>query len=150
MTLRISEICFNCADPAAMAAFWCAALDYHETERDDGGVAIAGAASAPVICCCAWTTSTRSTGSGTAACTSTSRRPTSTRTPRLPGWRRSAHGASTSARATRRGVVLADPEGNELCVLPPGASGARAVSASGRAALAGGSRAVRATSTSPR
>jgi Glyoxalase-like domain len=49
VTLRISEICFNCADPVAMAEFWCAAIGYHETERDDTGVAIAGAPSAPTI-----------------------------------------------------------------------------------------------------
>ena len=49
MTLRISEICFNCVDPDTMAAFWCAALGYHETERDDDGIAITGAANAPVM-----------------------------------------------------------------------------------------------------
>ncbi|MBK5332122.1 MAG: VOC family protein [Ilumatobacteraceae bacterium] len=49
MSLRITEICFNCADPTAMAEFWCAALGYHETQRDETGVAIAGASNAPVI-----------------------------------------------------------------------------------------------------
>jgi hypothetical protein len=49
VTLRISEICFNCADPVAMAEFWCAAIGYHESGRDDAGVCIAGAANAPVI-----------------------------------------------------------------------------------------------------
>ena len=49
MGLRISEICINCADPDAMAAFWGAAIGYHETERDEEGVAIAGAAIAPTI-----------------------------------------------------------------------------------------------------
>jgi catechol 2,3-dioxygenase-like lactoylglutathione lyase family enzyme len=49
MGLRISELCINCADPDAMAAFWCAVLGYRETERDDESVAIAGAANAPTI-----------------------------------------------------------------------------------------------------
>ncbi len=49
MGLRISEICFNCADPAAMAQFWCSAIGYRETERDETGVAIAGAPNAPTI-----------------------------------------------------------------------------------------------------
>jgi hypothetical protein len=49
VTVRISEICFNCTDPVAMAEFWCAAIGYHETERDEAGVSIAGAPSAPVI-----------------------------------------------------------------------------------------------------
>ncbi len=49
MGLRISEICINCIDPDTMARFWCAAIGYHETERDDTGVAIAGAPNAPTI-----------------------------------------------------------------------------------------------------
>jgi hypothetical protein len=49
LTSRISEICINCHDPIAMAAFWSAALGYHEIGRDDDGVAIAGAPRAPII-----------------------------------------------------------------------------------------------------
>jgi catechol 2,3-dioxygenase-like lactoylglutathione lyase family enzyme len=49
--LRIREICFNCADPVAMAQFWSAALGYRETDRneDDTEVSIAGAPNAPTI-----------------------------------------------------------------------------------------------------
>lgn len=49
MTSRIGEIIVDCADPEASAAFWCAALGYRETERDDTGVAIAGHPAAPTI-----------------------------------------------------------------------------------------------------
>jgi catechol 2,3-dioxygenase-like lactoylglutathione lyase family enzyme len=49
MTSRIGEIIFDCADPEASAAFWCAALGYRVTERDDIGVAIAGHPTAPTI-----------------------------------------------------------------------------------------------------
>lgn len=49
MTSRIGEIVVDCADPEASAAFWCAALGYRETERDDTGVAIAGHPAAPTI-----------------------------------------------------------------------------------------------------
>jgi hypothetical protein len=48
---RIGEISIDCADPESAAAFWCAALDYRITDRDDVGVgvAIAGHSSAPTI-----------------------------------------------------------------------------------------------------
>jgi hypothetical protein len=49
VTLRISEICFNCADPVAMAEFWCAAIGYREMERDETGISIAGSPNAPVL-----------------------------------------------------------------------------------------------------
>lgn len=49
MTSRIGEIVVDCADPEASAAFWCAALGYRETERDETGIAIAGHPAAPTI-----------------------------------------------------------------------------------------------------
>ena len=49
MTSRIGEIIVDCADPEASAAFWCTALGYRETERDETGIAIAGHAAAPTI-----------------------------------------------------------------------------------------------------
>jgi hypothetical protein len=49
MSSRIGEIVVDCADPEASAAFWCAALGYRETERDETGIAIAGHPAAPTI-----------------------------------------------------------------------------------------------------
>ncbi|GIH04983.1 hypothetical protein Rhe02_30500 [Rhizocola hellebori] len=49
MVSRIGEICIDCRDPEASAAFWCAALGYRVFERDHTGVAIAGDPSAPTI-----------------------------------------------------------------------------------------------------
>jgi catechol 2,3-dioxygenase-like lactoylglutathione lyase family enzyme len=49
MTCRIGELSIDCADPERAAAFWCAALGYHETARDHVGVVIAGDPSAPTI-----------------------------------------------------------------------------------------------------
>jgi catechol 2,3-dioxygenase-like lactoylglutathione lyase family enzyme len=46
---RISEICVNCADPDTMAAFWSAALGYPEIDRDETGVAIVGAPNRPSL-----------------------------------------------------------------------------------------------------
>lgn len=49
MASRIGEIIVDCSDPETAAAFWCAALDYRITDRDDTEVAIAGHSSAPTI-----------------------------------------------------------------------------------------------------
>jgi hypothetical protein len=49
MASRIGEIIVDCSDPEAAAAFWCAALDYRITDRDDTAVAIAGHSTAPTI-----------------------------------------------------------------------------------------------------
>jgi catechol 2,3-dioxygenase-like lactoylglutathione lyase family enzyme len=43
------EICINCVDPDTMAAFWSAALGYTEVGRDDIGVAIMGASNRPSL-----------------------------------------------------------------------------------------------------
>jgi hypothetical protein len=40
MGLRLTEIVVDCADPAALAAFWAAALDYHVVFADDDQVEI--------------------------------------------------------------------------------------------------------------
>ena len=117
MTLRISEICFNCSDPVAMAEFWCAAIGYHETERDDTGVAIAGAPNAPMILMCASTTSIRVARSVTIGCTSICRRRSRTRMRRSPAWSASAARRIDIGQGEPTWVVMADPEGNEFCVL---------------------------------
>jgi catechol 2,3-dioxygenase-like lactoylglutathione lyase family enzyme len=49
MGSRIGEIVIKCADPDALADFWCGALGYRVTDRDETGVAIAGDSSAPTI-----------------------------------------------------------------------------------------------------
>jgi catechol 2,3-dioxygenase-like lactoylglutathione lyase family enzyme len=49
MTLRLREICFNCADPDAMAEFWCGAIGYRVSERDENEIALTGAPNAPAL-----------------------------------------------------------------------------------------------------
>src|SRR5262245_9151416 len=49
MASRIGEIIIECPDPDVVAAFWCAALGYRETDRDHTGVAVAGAPNAPTL-----------------------------------------------------------------------------------------------------
>ena len=40
MTLRLRVITVDCADPDRLAAFWCAALGYRVVDRDEDGVGI--------------------------------------------------------------------------------------------------------------
>lgn len=49
MTVRIGDIVVDSSDPERAATFWCGALGYRITERDETGVAIAGASSAPTM-----------------------------------------------------------------------------------------------------
>ena len=39
MTFRVLHLTFDCADPGALADFWCAALGYHRTELTNDFVA---------------------------------------------------------------------------------------------------------------
>ena len=40
MACRITELVLDCADPGRLAAFWCEVLDYVELDRADDGVEI--------------------------------------------------------------------------------------------------------------
>lgn len=40
MSCRLSELVLNCHDPEALARFWCAVLDYVELGHDDDGIEI--------------------------------------------------------------------------------------------------------------
>ncbi|KIH99059.1 glyoxalase [Streptomonospora alba] len=40
MTSKFTELAIDCADPGALARFWCAVLDYEVREEDDGIVMI--------------------------------------------------------------------------------------------------------------
>jgi hypothetical protein len=40
MSSKFTELAIDCADPAALARFWCAVLDYEVQEEEDGYVAI--------------------------------------------------------------------------------------------------------------
>ena len=41
MGSRFSELCIDCTDPARLAQFWCEVLGYQITEQDDDSVEIA-------------------------------------------------------------------------------------------------------------
>ncbi|GLZ36326.1 glyoxalase [Lentzea sp. NBRC 105346] len=40
MACRITELVLDCTDPELLANFWCAVLDFRVTDRDESGVAI--------------------------------------------------------------------------------------------------------------
>jgi hypothetical protein len=46
MASKFTELAIDCADPAGLARFWCAVLDYEVQDEDDGIVTI-GSPSAP-------------------------------------------------------------------------------------------------------
>ena len=114
---RISEICINCADPDTMARFWSAALGYPEIDRNETGVAIMGAPNRPSMLF------VRTDDVGGPPKTGRNRlhidlSPTDcdqdAEVSRLEllGAKRIDIGQGTPTW-----VVLADPEGNEFCVL---------------------------------
>jgi hypothetical protein len=114
MTSRIGEIIIDCPNPEETAAFWCAALGYRVFDRDETGVAIAGDSRAPTILLIR------------------SGEPKRAKTPihfdLCPTDRDQAAEVERliGLGATRvdlgqgdvKWVVLADPAGNEFCVMP--------------------------------
>jgi catechol 2,3-dioxygenase-like lactoylglutathione lyase family enzyme len=114
---RISEICINCADPDTMAKFWSAAIGYPEIERDEMGVAIMGAPNFPSMLF------VRTDDVGGPPKTGRNRlhidlSPTD-RDQNAEVGRLESLGAKRIdiGQGTPSWVVMADPEGNEFCVL---------------------------------
>lgn len=114
MASRIGEIIIDCPDPEAAAAFWCAALGYRITDRDHTGVAIAGDPSAPTILLIAGTEPKRGkTPIHFDLCPTD--RDQASEVERLIGL--GARRVDIGQKAVKW-VVLADPGGNEFCVMP--------------------------------
>jgi catechol 2,3-dioxygenase-like lactoylglutathione lyase family enzyme len=114
MASRIGEIIIDCPDPEAAAAFWRAALGYREFDRDETGVAIAGDSRAPTILLIRSDEPRRAkTPIHFDLC------PTD-RDQAAEVERLIALGAKRVDLGQRdvKWVVLADPAGNEFCVLP--------------------------------
>jgi hypothetical protein len=44
---KLTEIAIDCADPRALARFWCAVLDYEVQEQDEDGVVTIGSPAVP-------------------------------------------------------------------------------------------------------
>ena len=118
MACRFTELIIDCEDPRRLGDFWAEVLGYRETDAGSrastttsswrGRPALARRCS----CCERPTRRSRRT-----ACTSTSTPPTATRTPRSSASMALGAKRVDIGQGEQTWVVLADPEGNEFCVL---------------------------------
>jgi hypothetical protein len=92
MACRFSELVIDCRDPEALAAFWAAVLDYRVLSREDGAVEI-----------------------GPAASVNATDRDQAAELQRL--LELGATPADVGQTGDEGWHVLADPEGNEFCLL---------------------------------
>jgi catechol 2,3-dioxygenase-like lactoylglutathione lyase family enzyme len=115
MTSRLTNICLDAADPPTLAHFWCAVLGWEIADESDGGVSIAPVDRAwpvidifpvpePKVHKNRLHLDIRADGSSTRE-----------ELERLLGLGASTVDVGQSPEATW--VVLADPEGNEFCLL---------------------------------
>ena len=113
----IAAVVVDCADPRALARFWGAAMGWTLHEVSDDHARLRAAKGVGPI----WSSSARPTRrpGGTASISTWCRTPVTTTWRRSPGCRPSARHPPTSARAMSAWIVLADPEGDEFCVLAP-------------------------------
>lgn len=49
MTVELTEIVVDCANPERLAAFWCAVLDWKVVDRDEDSVEIGGGGDSPTL-----------------------------------------------------------------------------------------------------
>lgn len=113
MASRFTELAIDCADPQELASFWCAVLGYRVQSAEDGLVTIGASDSSPVV--------------------------TFARVPEAKSVKNRVHLDLTPTDCSQEAevqrllalgarrigvgqgdeswVVLADPEGNEFCVL---------------------------------
>lgn len=115
MTSRIGEMIIDCTDPEAVAAFWCGALGYRVFDRDETGVAIAGAGSAPTILLIRTDEPKREkTRIHFDLCPTDGDQAGEVQRLIALGATRADIGQGDM----KKWVVLADPAGNEFCVMP--------------------------------
>ncbi|HEX6872885.1 MAG TPA: VOC family protein [Micromonosporaceae bacterium] len=114
MASRIGEIVIDSLDPETTARFWCAALGYRITDQDETGVCIAGDSRAPTILVLRRTDPKTAKSSIHFDLCPTDR-------DQVAEVRRLVELGATPVdigQGQQRWVVLADPDGNEFCVMP--------------------------------
>ncbi|MBN0046987.1 VOC family protein [Streptomyces actuosus] len=123
MTSRFTELAIDCADPRALARFWCAVLDYEVQDEEDGLVTIGpsavpgggnGRGPVPPTLTFARVPEGKTVKNRIHLDVSPADRERDEEVRRLLGLgaRRADVGQGEESW-----VVLADPEGNEFCVL---------------------------------
>ncbi|MCH0562860.1 MULTISPECIES: VOC family protein [unclassified Streptomyces] len=123
MTSRFTELAIDCADPRALARFWCAVLDYEVQDEEDGLVTIGppevpgggnGRGPVPPALTFARVPEGKTVKNRIHLDVSPADREQDEEVRRLLGL--GARRADVG-RGEESWVVLADPEGNEFCVL---------------------------------
>jgi hypothetical protein len=115
MTSRLTNICVDAADPPSLAQFWCAVLGWEIVEESDEGVSIASADRAWPFIDIVPVPDQKSTKNRLHLDLRADGSGTSEELDRLLGLGASTVDVGQSADVTW--VVLADPEGNEFCLL---------------------------------
>ena len=114
MTSKFTELVVDCADPELLAEFWCAVLGYEVTEIDDGEVFIEGAEDAGPGLLFLQVPGPKLEKNRIHIDVSPSDREQQEEVQRILQL-----GATTRdiGQGEQSWVVMADPEGNEFCVL---------------------------------
>ncbi len=114
MSSRFTELVVDCSDPTRLAEFWCAVLDYAITERDETSVQIEGPGGSGPAILFVKTPDRKVVKNRLHIDVSPSDREQDDEVERLLGL-----GAKRIdiGQGTPSWVVMADPEGNEFCVL---------------------------------
>jgi catechol 2,3-dioxygenase-like lactoylglutathione lyase family enzyme len=120
MSVRIGDIVIDCRNPRVAAEFWCAVLGYRVVDTDESGVAIAGHSSAPTMLFLASDDiKLHKNRVHFDVCPIEG----STRDQEVERLERLGASRIGTGRTSATWVVMADPDGNEFCVmntvLPP-------------------------------
>jgi hypothetical protein len=124
MTSKFTELAIDCADPGALARFWCSVLDYQVQDEDDGTVTIGPPrvpegrnhpGPVPPTLTFAHVPEGKTTKNRLHLDVSPTDREQDEEVRRLLDL--GARHADVGQTGEESWVVLADPEGNEFCVL---------------------------------
>jgi catechol 2,3-dioxygenase-like lactoylglutathione lyase family enzyme len=120
MTSRITYICIDAADPPGLADFWCSVLGWQVVEQPGDGVRIAGADGTTSAVDFLPVTETKTVKNRLHFDLRADGANTSAELRRLLGLGATRVDVGQPAAATW--AVLADPEGNEFCLLADSAN----------------------------
>jgi catechol 2,3-dioxygenase-like lactoylglutathione lyase family enzyme len=120
MTSRIAYTCIDAADPPGLADFWCSVLGWHVVEQSGDGVRITGADGMVPVVDFLPVPETKTVKNRLHFDLRADGTDTSAELRRLLGL--GATRIDVGQPATATWVVLADPEGNEFCLLADSAN----------------------------
>jgi Glyoxalase-like domain len=124
MSSKLTELAIDCADPGGLARFWCSVLDYQVQEEDDGFVTIGSPlvpegknrrGPVPPVLTFAYVPEGKTVKNRLHLDVNPTDREQDDEVRRLLAL--GARPADVGQTGEESWVVLADPEGNEFCVL---------------------------------